>query len=308
MQGEGYDIIGDIHGCASSLDALFDKLGYRTKNGVYRHEKRQVVFLGDFIDRGPLQREVIDIVRPMIEQGFARSVMGNHEYNAIAYATENRNNSDYLRRHTPKNDRQHQAFLDAYPFNSLDYLAVIEWFKTLPLWLDAGDFRVVHACWDSKFIEQIGSPLLNEELLHASCDQTQWQNSAIETLLKGREIPLPVGHFFHDKDGHARHDIRVRWWDSSANTYSMAFLGSQSARSNIPDDEIEGDHLIDYAHDEPPVFLGHYWMEGEPELLAPNIACTDYSVAKPGGKLVAYRWNGEATLVRDNYVAVERVE
>lgn len=31
---------------------------------------------------------------------------------------------------------------------------------------------------------------------------------------------------------------------------------------------------------------------GVPEPLAPNIACLDYSVAKPGGKLVAYRWSG----------------
>jgi hypothetical protein len=49
-------------------------------------------------------------------------------------------------------------------------------------------------------------------------------------------------------------------------------------------------------------------MEGDPKPLAPNIACTDYSVAKPGGKLVAYRWDGERNLESDKFVAVTRVE
>lgn len=65
---------------------------------------------------------------------------------------------------------------------------------------------------------------------------------------------------------------------------------------------------MEYSHDEPPVFLGHYWLEGDPEPLAPNIACLDYSVAKPGGKLVAYRWSGERELRRENFVWVNRLE
>ena len=42
--------------------------------------------------------------------------------------------------------------------------------------------------------------------------------------------------------------------------------------------------------------------------LAPNIACLDYSVAKLGGKLVAYRWDGEQTLSRDKFIWVDREE
>jgi hypothetical protein len=49
-------------------------------------------------------------------------------------------------------------------------------------------------------------------------------------------------------------------------------------------------------------------MEGKPTLLAPNIACTDYSVAKPGGKLVAYRWDGESKLDENKFVSVNRIE
>ena len=49
-------------------------------------------------------------------------------------------------------------------------------------------------------------------------------------------------------------------------------------------------------------------MEGEPAPLAPNIACLDYSVAKPGGRLVAYRWDGDKTLEPGKYMWVKRIE
>ena len=65
---------------------------------------------------------------------------------------------------------------------------------------------------------------------------------------------------------------------------------------------------MEYSHEESPVFLGHYWMEGKPEPLAANIACLDYSVAKPGGKLTAYRWDGEQQINRDHFVWVDRQE
>jgi len=303
-----YDIIGDIHGCGRTLESLLAKLGYRKEDGVYGHPERRAVFLGDFIDRGPHQRDVISIVRPMIESGAAQSVMGNHEYNAIAFATRDERKGGYLRAHSERNMDQHEAFLNEYAFDSTDHREVIDWFKSLPMWLELDGIRVVHACWDWVFIEQISNPLITDELLLASCDNEQWQYDAIETLLKGKEMPLPTGHHFNDKFGTPRHDIRVRWWDQSADTYKKAFLGPESALTQIPDDEINGDHLIDYSHDAPPVFLGHYWMEGEPEPLAANIACTDYSVAKAGGKLAAYRWDGEQVLDKAKYVTVERVE
>ena len=49
-------------------------------------------------------------------------------------------------------------------------------------------------------------------------------------------------------------------------------------------------------------------MDGEPDLLAPNVACLDWSIASPkGGRLVAYCWDGERELCRDKFVYVERM-
>ena len=42
-----YDLIGDVHGCAQTLEHLLDTLGYRFQAGVWRHPERIAVFLGD---------------------------------------------------------------------------------------------------------------------------------------------------------------------------------------------------------------------------------------------------------------------
>ena len=110
QQVQGYDVIGDIHGHADALCRLLEKLGYRKSSGVYRHPDRKVIYLGDFIDRGPDQVEVINIARSMCEAGAALAVMGNHEFNALAWATR-RGDGAYLRPHTEANLSQHKEFL-----------------------------------------------------------------------------------------------------------------------------------------------------------------------------------------------------
>ena len=80
-----HDIIGDIHGHSERLEALLSRLGYRRFRGAWRHPSRVVIFVGDFIDRGPAQLATLRLVREMIEHGSARAVMGNHEFNAIGW-------------------------------------------------------------------------------------------------------------------------------------------------------------------------------------------------------------------------------
>ena len=82
---QGYDIIGDIHGCAPLLVQLLGKLGYQQQDGCYRHPERTAIFLGDLIDRGPAVLDTVTVVRTMVDQGAAKMVLGNHEYAAITY-------------------------------------------------------------------------------------------------------------------------------------------------------------------------------------------------------------------------------
>ncbi|MEU6159034.1 polynucleotide kinase-phosphatase [Streptomyces sp. NPDC047130] len=71
-----FDIVGDIHGCSSELEALLEKLGYA--DGVHP-EGRTAVFVGDLVDRGPDSPGVLRRVMAMVESGNALCVPGNHE-------------------------------------------------------------------------------------------------------------------------------------------------------------------------------------------------------------------------------------
>jgi len=53
------------------------------------------VFVGDLIDRGIQQRDSVRIARSMVEAGAAQIVLGNHEFNAVAYSTWSDERSDW---------------------------------------------------------------------------------------------------------------------------------------------------------------------------------------------------------------------
>jgi len=77
-----FDIIGDIHGCATELELLLADLGYtkEDKQAPYRHpEGRKAVFVGDLVDRGPRILDTIEIVRDMVTAETALCVPGNHD-------------------------------------------------------------------------------------------------------------------------------------------------------------------------------------------------------------------------------------
>ncbi|MFD3717738.1 polynucleotide kinase-phosphatase [Streptomyces sp. NPDC058674] len=71
-----FDIIGDVHGCASELETLLAKLGY--EDGVHP-DGRTAVFVGDLVDRGPDSPGVLRRVMGMVASGAALCVPGNHE-------------------------------------------------------------------------------------------------------------------------------------------------------------------------------------------------------------------------------------
>jgi Calcineurin-like phosphoesterase len=300
----GVDIIGDIHGHADALERLLDALGYVLRDGVHHHPTHTVVFVGDFVDRGPRQSAVLRIARAMMDSGSARAVMGNHELNAIAWATPD-GRAGFHRPHTSKNRAQHSAFLDQTGEGSDAHAETVEWFKTLPLWLDLGGLRVVHACWHAASQQVLAGCLddqarLTERGLREVLNNGSAAFKAAEVLLKGPEAQLPKGCSFHDKDGHVRHETRLRWWDPDATTFRTAAIGMEGHETDLPDEPIPADFVY---RDETPVLFGHYWMQGLPYILDPHATCLDFSVANDGF-LTAYRWSGESELKSANLVWV----
>jgi serine/threonine protein phosphatase 1 len=74
-------IIGDLHGNRAGLDRLLDRLRARPDFG-----NRWIVFVGDFVDRGPDPRGTLDVVLSLHgEHRKTAAVMGNHDL-AIAAA------------------------------------------------------------------------------------------------------------------------------------------------------------------------------------------------------------------------------
>jgi len=77
-----FDIVGDVHGCASELTKLLGRLGYRraSRRKPFHHpEGRRVVLVGDLVDRGPGIVESAGVAMDMVAAGSALCVAGNHE-------------------------------------------------------------------------------------------------------------------------------------------------------------------------------------------------------------------------------------
>ena len=303
---EGYDLIGDIHGHADALRRLLIKLDYREIQGVFQHDTRKVIFIGDFVDRGPDQREVLRIARNMCEADTAGAILGNHEFNAIGWATPDGNGS-FLRPHTETKRKQHQEFLQQLGDGSPEYRDAIYWFRSLPVWLEFTDLRLVHACWhDASQVDL--SPYLDsqrrftDEGLREAFRRDSKAYEAAEILMKGPEERLPDGLWFEDENGARRYDVRVRWWDANATTFRAAAQGWKGSREELPDKALSRDFRY---FESVPVLFGHYWETGEPTITARNAACLDFGVAnQESGYLTAFRWSGERELSPSHLVYV----
>ena len=307
-----YDIVGDVHGHASRLESLLRKLGYEHDGYSWKHDSRRVLFVGDFIDRGPEQIETYKLVRAMVDHGSALAVMGNHEFNAVCYATPDpRDITNRLRPHTEKHMSQHAEFIRQVGEGTSLHQEMINWFKTLPLYLDLDELRVIHACWEDNVITAIDRMTDSNQCLHewawqeASRKSTEAYN-AVETALKGLEIDLPGGARFIDKGGFERRAIRTRWWSDRSSTYRSIAMMDDQACAALPSeaDQIVPETELPGYQDTKLIFFGHYWLKGKPAPMSDRVACVDYTVTlpPPEGKLVAYRWSGESQIREDAFV------
>lgn len=65
--------IGDVQGCAAELAELLQRV--RALHG----DRLEIWLVGDLINRGPSSLQVLETVRPLVAEGRARCVLGNHE-------------------------------------------------------------------------------------------------------------------------------------------------------------------------------------------------------------------------------------
>ena len=302
-----YDVIGDIHGQAGKLDALLTQLGYVQRGELWTPSQgRQAIFLGDLIDRGPEQIGVVNRVRRMVDAGYARCIMGNHEFNAIGYLSPRCDGSGgFLRKHSKTNQDQHAEFLRQVGEGSTLHKEMVQWFRTLPPALDLGGIRVVHAWWHPPYIERVSGKWdidapMSDDFLYRAYDENNPEWQAMEGLTKGLEMRLPPGHSFQDHSGVERFDVRTKWWLTEATSYREVAILEADQHHQIPDAPLP-ESYAPWPISGAPVFVGHYWMTGTPAPQSPKLACLDYSAAK-SGPLVAYRWEGEELIRDDGFI------
>ena len=322
------DFIGDIHGHCDELVVLLKKLGYEEHNGAFSYpgNARTVVFLGDYVDRGNQVRETINLVRAMRDAGSAVALMGNHEFNALSFWHENgvgghpikSIRGGYLREHSFNKVAIHVKTVESYRGRKNEFAEMLDFLKTLPFFLETETFRAQHACFDLKGVQILKDMNLRaftdgdfDELIARANDQyNEYDDSLyypLSLLLKGPELDLPAGITFRDSEGVLRKRTRLRWWvdPKNANLQELNFQpGVELPAVEVPQEIHERDF---YGVEERPVFFGHYWLTGLPELIRDNVCCLDYSVAsyRGDGRLAAYRFDGEQKLDASKFVWVD---
>jgi len=78
-------VISDIHGHYRALQQLKERLGYNS-------ERHQLVYLGDYIDRGPQSWDVLQEVMREVREEEAIALKGNHEQLMVSVFSGDRSN------------------------------------------------------------------------------------------------------------------------------------------------------------------------------------------------------------------------
>lgn len=101
----------------------------------------------------------------MVDENSALAIMGNHEFNFLCYNTEI-STGVYLRPHNVSNNRQVEQTLAQFKDQENELNEYLNWFRSLPLFLELEDIRIVHRV-DQEHIKHIKDDvtLTNEFLI-----------------------------------------------------------------------------------------------------------------------------------------------
>lgn len=121
--------ISDIHGCAVTFKNLLHQISFSKEDVLY--------LLGDYIDRGPDSRGVIDHIWYLQKEGYqVHCLRGNHEQNLLDAYSETRFECEI-----PK-----ETLLSFEVKTVKDIPKVyIRWMEKLPYYFDLEDYILVHA-------------------------------------------------------------------------------------------------------------------------------------------------------------------
>jgi serine/threonine protein phosphatase 1 len=140
-------VIPDIHGCCNTLKALIDEQIKPTRYD-------ELYFLGDYIDRGPDSKGVIDYIRLLQKEEYTITALrGNHEeFMVDLYDSEMKSRNSWFFRYSVQKRKAWKAIGGKETLKSFGVskvteipLEYIDWMRTLGYYVKLDDFILVHA-------------------------------------------------------------------------------------------------------------------------------------------------------------------
>lgn len=326
------DIVGDIHGELQPLLQLLRHLGYDARGN--HPQGRTLVFVGDFVDRGPDSPGVIGLVRQLVRTGKAVAILGNHEINLL--------------RQDPKDgsgwffDARLRSDLRKYPgfarvHDAAEREVIVRFLSDLPLALEREDLRIIHAAWSAPAIQAARRQPLGSARAAYDAWEEEASAAARASRIAQRMEEEKQRWPYSLEDGSRRPPFLQAHCDNELNKSTYNPLKVLTCGLEDPATEpffagnkwrfVQRQAWWDNYTDATPVVMGHYWRSAEPGHptqeglfadIAPfawhgqrrNVFCVDYSVgaraqarqnSRPTEqlRLAALRWP-ERTLMFDD--------
>ncbi|MCG8373981.1 MAG: serine/threonine protein phosphatase [Balneolales bacterium] len=170
----GYIAIGDIHGCAKTLEALLTNL-----DAEYG-ETRTYVFLGDYVDRGPSTKEAIDILLRFRKNHDCVFIRGNHDAMLLDYYSD-KENLDYL---NFGGAQTLESYYRSCPDHKIPY-AHLRFLVSTQLYLDTEHWMFVHGGVppNMTIAEAIADTKVHDSFLwtrkHLETDDNDWEKTVV---------------------------------------------------------------------------------------------------------------------------------
>lgn len=174
-ENKKYIAIGDIHGCSKTLDALLKHLDI--------YNDREYIFVGDYIDRGPDSKAVVDQLLAFSQDHNCIMLQGNHEYMMLDALFHNN--------YAGWEMNGGQATINSYrdetgeAFIPEDHM---QFYRDTQLFYDTPDYFFVHAGLDPDMtiIDSIADPEQIERFI--------WERSHLHTYKNKWEKTVVFGH------------------------------------------------------------------------------------------------------------------
>ena len=169
--------IGDIHGCFNSLKELIE-------NKIQLQKNDKLILLGDYIDRGPNSKEVVDYIIELQDRGYdIMTLLGNHESMLVdAYYNENAI-SKWIQNGGSET-------LKSFEINSLKNLEskYLDFFNNLKLYFELDEYLFVHA----GFNDELENPFVDKYCMLWKSRERYFNPLLRDRIIIHGHSPVPI--------------------------------------------------------------------------------------------------------------------